>query len=217
MSIDIARSNMILNQIRPQHVTQSKILDTIARVPREDFVPAEYQAISFTESVIPLAHNQYMLPPYLEAQMLQALEIKPTDKILEIGTGSGYFTALLSKLAQWVFTVDCFESFIEEATEKFRQHGLINITATKAKAENGWPHQAPYNAIVLTGSVPHIPESIKQDLAIGGKLVAVVGTYPMMKLTRLTRVSQTYFKETILGETSIPRLLDIKENNLFKF
>lgn len=217
MSVDTARAHMVQQQIRPQQVTDPKTLETLSRIPREDFVPAEYQSLAFAETSIPLAHGQSMLTPSLEGRMLQALNIQPMDKILEVGTGSGYFTALLARLGKHVYSVDCFEDLLEDAAEKFRLHHIYNITLSHGKAENGWPSHAPYNAIVITGSMPMIPNSFKQQLSIGGRLVAVVGLGAIMKLIQITRVDNTQFQEIILCETQIPRLLDIKEPSSFQF
>lgn len=217
MSVDTARSHMVQQQIRPQQVTHPKILEAISRTPREDFVPSDYQSLAFAETFIPLDHHQVMLLPSLEGQMLQALALKPTDKVLEIGTGSGYFTALLAKLAQHVYSIDCFENFTDEANQKLRQHHIYNATLSTGKAENGWPNHAPYNAIILTGSAPFIPTNFKQQLAIQGRLVAVVGTGPLMHLVKITRMDQTTWQEVKLLETHIPRLLEVKEPSAFSF
>ncbi len=217
MSVDAARANMVQHQVRPQQVTQSKVLEALSRLPREDFVPTEYQSLAFAETFIPLDHGQSMLPPSLEGQMLQALQILPSDKILEIGTGSGYFTALLAKLGQHVYTVDCYQDFIEDATEKLRQHHIYNVTLMHGQAENGWPNYAPYHAMVLTGSVPFIPENFKQQLSIGGRLVAVVGSGVVMHLVQITRTGPQSWETIKLLETQIPRLIDIKEPPAFQF
>ncbi len=217
MSMDISRNHMVQQQIRPQQVTDPKVLETLSQVPREDFVPAEYQSLAFAETFIPLSHGQSMLTPALEGQLLQALDLKSTDKILEVGTGSGYFTALLSKLGKHVYSVDCFEDFLEEANEKFRQHHLYNITLAHGKAENGWPNHAPYDAMILTGSLPSIPKNITEQLNIGGRLVLIIGSGDLMKALLIKKTGLKTTQEKVLFETHIPRLLDIKEPRVFNF
>jgi len=217
MSIDASRNHMVQQQIRPQQVTDSKVLEALSQVPREDFVPADYQALAFAETFIPLSHGQFMLTPALEGQFLQALSIKSTDKILEVGTGSGYFTALLSKLGKHVYSVDCFEDLLEEANEKFRQHHLYNITLAHGKAENGWPNHAPYDAMIFTGAMPALPKNIHEQLNIGGRLLAVIGTEKLMRAVLIQKIAQNKTQEKILFETQIPKLLDIKEPRVFNF
>jgi len=217
MSVDTARAHMVKEQIRPQQVTDPKILEIFSRVPREDFVPAEYQSLAFAEIFIPLPHQQWMLSPALEGKILQALEIQPTDKILEIGTGSGYFTALLAHLSQHVYSVDYFEDLIDDAAEKFRLHHIYNVTLSHGKGANGWSSHAPYQAIVITGSLPSLPDNFKQQLAIGGRLVGIIGTGNTMKLMKITRIDDKHWEEITLSETQIPRLLDIKEPSTFQF
>ena len=217
MSIDAARTNMIEQQIRPQKVTDRRILNAISQVPREDFVPDEYQALAFAETTIPLSHGQVMLTPSVEAQMLDALALTSTDIALEIGTGSGFFTACMAKLCKQVVSVDCFEDFTLEATEKLRAHHIHNATLVHAQGENGWPESGPYDAIVITGSLAEVPEAFKQQLAIGGRLVCIVGDAPAMTCLCVTRVSNSEYRNSYLFETVAPRLLNTTEHDPFEF
>jgi len=217
MHFEIARHNMVEQQIRPWDVFDPRVLELIARAPREDYVPAQYRNIAFADLNIPLGHGEVMMSPKLEARLLQELEIAPTDKILEIGTGSGYLTALLASLGRHVVSIDCQAEFTMMAATKLGRHGIRNITLETGDAARGWDRQQPYDAIVITGSLPILPEAFRQSLASGGRLIAIVGQSPAMEVIRLRRVDAAAFREDSLFETDLPPLRNAIEPAKFVF
>jgi protein-L-isoaspartate(D-aspartate) O-methyltransferase len=217
MDVEQARTNMIESQIRTWEVLDQTILDLLTVVKRETFVPPQFRALAFADMEIPLGHGEVMLSPRLEARMLQELELDRTDNVLEVGTGSGYVTALLANLAGQVISVERIEEFGHAAARKLAGHGLDNITLEVGDAANGWAGQAPYDAILLTGSVPVLPEAFRTQLAVGGRLLAVIGEEPVMTATLITRVSESAFESVGLFETCIPPLRNIRQPTRFVF
>ena len=217
MNLEQARINMVESQIRTWEVLDQTVLDLLLTVKREEFVSDKYRDLAFADLEIPLGHGEVMLAPKMEARMIQELDIRKTDKILEIGTGSGYVTALLAKLGGQVISVERIQEFSQSATRKLAGHGLQNIQLQVGDGSEGWPAQAPYDAILLTGSVPLLPESFRQQLAIGGRLLAVIGEPPVMTAHLVTRVSAHAFNSIGLFETSIPPLKNIKQPERFVF
>ena len=215
LNMEQARFNMIEQQIRPWEVLDQKVLDLVARLPREEFVPAAYQHMAFTDMNIPLAHGEHMMSPKLEARMLQALAVQPSETVLEIGTGSGYVTALLASLARHVYSVDIHQDFVDAAREKCRQHELYNITFAQADAAQGWDQAAPYNVIAVTGSLPILPDALQQSLAVGGRLFAIVGDSPVMEVLLITRVGPNQFEREMLFETDLPALKNALQPDRF--
>jgi protein-L-isoaspartate(D-aspartate) O-methyltransferase len=197
-----ARFNMIEQQIRTWEVLDAKVLDLLKAVPREDFVPQQYTGLAFADIEIPIGEGQSMLSPKLEGRILQALEIRNTDKVLEIGTGSGYLTALLAKSAREVVSVELIASLSKIAGERLAE---------------GWPAQAPYDVIVFTGSLPVSPESVKQSLTIGGRMFVVTGDAPAMQATMIRRISEYSFKHDVIFETCIPPLNNAPQPERFQF
>ncbi|MHB1515803.1 MAG: protein-L-isoaspartate O-methyltransferase family protein [Acidiferrobacteraceae bacterium] len=207
MNFEAARFNMIRQQIRPYHVLDERVLDAIARAPREDFVPAAYRALAFADMEIPLGRGEVMLAPKLEARLLQELDLSPGDRVLEVGTGSGYFTALLAGLAATVHTVEIHPGFKQDASVRLAAHGVTNVSCEVGDAAHGWPRHAPYDAIVLTGSVPELAQSFRTSLREGGRIVAVIGRAPAMELRRIERLGDDLgWRETSLIETVCPPL-----------
>lgn len=206
MNLEQARHNMIEQQIRPWNVLDERILDLLLRVPREDFVPQRYRKLAFADMEIPLGHGEVMLSPKLEARMLQVLAVRPDDRILEVGTGSGYFTALLAHLGRQVFSVDRVGEFVETAQQRLNRHGITNVALVQGDASRGWEAGAPFDAIVITGSLPVVPEAFKQALTIGGRLLAVVGSAPIMEVRLTTRLASEQWSEESLFETVVPPL-----------
>lgn len=208
---------MVSQQIRTQDVINPKILNAFQQIPREDFVPEEFQSLAFAETEIPLGHDQSMLTPSVEGKLLQALEIKPTETVLEIGTGSGYMTALLANLAKHVYSVDIFQEFTEEAQEKLRQHHVFNTTLATGDAAITWTENGPFDVIIITGSVAVLPEDYKKELKIGGRIIAIVGDAPAMEATLYTRLSTSDWAEKVLFETAAPALIGAAEPERFVF
>jgi protein-L-isoaspartate(D-aspartate) O-methyltransferase len=216
MNVEQARFNMIEQQIRTWDVLDQRVLDLLATVPREDFVPERYRNLAFVDMQIPLDHSQAMMEPRLEARLVQALELTPADNVLEIGTGSGYVTALLASLGGHVTSVEIFEDLSREAGGKLAVHGIDNVTLQVGDAARGW-EGGPWDAIILTGSVPVLPEAFRRALTVGGRLVAVVGKPPVMEAKLVRRASETVWEESSEFDTEVAPLLNCEEPSAFVF
>lgn len=208
---------MIERQIRTWQVLDQRVLDLIARLPREDFVPLAHRGIAFVDMNLPLGHGEVMMAPKLEARLLQELEIAPTDKILDIGTGSGYMTALLASQGRHVISVEIIPEFTADAANKLAHHGIRNITLEVGDGARGWDRQKPYDVILITGSLPVLPESFRESLTAGGRLIAIVGKSPAMEVKRIRRVTADSFNEDSLFETVLPPLRHAIEPARFVF
>lgn len=217
LNTQLARFNMIEQQIRPAEVLDAKVLDVIGRIPREDFVPATYHDLAYADTHIPLGHGQLMMKPIQEARMLQALNIQDHDKALEIGTGSGYATALLASLAKQVVSVEIIPELQETAKQALQHNGFGNVILETGDAAHGWQSHAPYSAIAVTGSMPILAEELKQQLSIGGRLFVILGTAPVMTATLITRESDTVWSQEDLFETVLPALANVEQPPAFVF
>ena len=217
MNLEQARLNMVESQIRTWEVLDQNVLDLVLSVRREEFVPEQYRDLAFADLEIPLGHGEVMLAPKMQARMVQALDMRKTDKILEVGTGTGYVTALLAELGGQVVSVELIEEFAHAAQRRLAGHGLGNVQVHTGNAAEGWPAQAPYDAILLTGSVPLLSEAFQQQLSVGGRLLAVIGEPPIMTAHLITRVSAHAFNSVGLFETSIPPLRHVKHPERFVF
>ena len=217
MNIEQARFNMVEQQIRTWDVLDQQVLDLLFRVRREDYVPEPYRALAFADMEIPLGHGEKMLQPKLEARMLQELALKDTDQILEVGTGSGYMTALLAQLGRHVYTVEIIPEFSVSAAARLREHGVANATLEIGDAARGWEKRAPYDAVVLTGSVPVLPETFRTCLKPGGRLFVVVGEPPVMEAQLITCVSSGVYNSNGLFETCIAPLKNALQAEKFVF
>lgn len=206
MNFEQARFNMIEQQIRPWDVLDPSVLALLAVVKREDFVPAAYRNMAFTDVELPLGNGQKMLPPRVEARWMQELQIERHEKVLEIGTGSGYMAALLGHKAQQVFTVEQDEQLAAQARDALRRNGVLNVTVTAGDGTKGLPSEAPFDVILLSGSVPQAPQVLLDQLKIGGRMGVVVGDEPAMTARIITRVGEREFKTENLFETVLPRL-----------
>lgn len=207
MDIEQARFNMVEQQIRTWDVLNPRILDLIACAPREDYVPAAYRKVAFADMNIPLAHGQVMMQPKVEARLLQELEIKPTDKILEVGTGSGFLTSLLASLGKHVHSVEYFAELSHGALEQLARHNHKNVTLEVGDAAAGWARHAPYDVIVITGSVASLPDTFKDNLVTGGRLFVIAGQSPAMEALVLRKTAAGY-AESSLFETDLPYLIN---------
>ena len=217
MDFQQARFNMVEQQIRTWDVLDPKVLDLLFRMRREDYVPPQFRALAFADMEIPLGHGETMLAPRLEARMLQELALSPGDKILEVGTGSGYMTALLASLGAHVCSVDLVAEFTRSAGARLAAHGITNVTLETGDAARGWDRHAPYDAIVLTGSVPVLSEGFAKSLARGGRLLAVVGEPPVMEAQLVTCHAAGAFNATGLFETCIAPLKNAPQPEKFVF
>lgn len=210
-----ARFNMIEQQIRPWDVLDQRTLDLVASVPREQFVPEDYRKLAFADINIPLAQGQMMMSPKVEARLLQALRLNPNDSVLEIGTGSGYLTALLAKAAKHVDSVDIFPEFIQTAAVKLKALNINNVNLQVGDAINGWNTDVDYDVIVLTGSVPVLKSHFQDQLIEGGCLFAIIGEEPIMQAQLITRINQTKTNRELLFETVLPPLLGAVSSQRF--
>lgn len=217
MDFEQARINMIEQQIRPWEVLDQHTLDLIAEIHREDFIPDTYKSLSLADTGIPLMHGQVTMTPKVEARLMQSLEIQKGDKILEIGTGCGYLTALLASAGDSVLSVDIFPEFIEQAGPKFDQHGLTNIELKTLDALDGWQPQDRYDAIAVTGSVPMLGNHFHRMLKNNGRLFIIVGQAPVMEARLITRIDERQWSCEVLFETVLPALIGADGQKRFKF
>ncbi len=207
-----ARFNMVEQQVRPWDVLDPQVLNLISEVPREDFVPTAYRNLAFADINIPLAHDQEMMSPKLEGRIVQSLRLTPKDSVLEIGTGSGYMTALLAKSAKHVDSVDIYEDFVTEVASKLNALNIHNVSIKTGDAINGWNLSTRYDAIVLTGSVTLLKPHFQEQLNEGGRLLAIVGDEPIMQAHLITRIAGDFYTEALF-ETLLPPLLGTPEGH----
>jgi protein-L-isoaspartate(D-aspartate) O-methyltransferase len=215
MNIEQARFNMVEQQIRTWDVLDQQVLDLMAEVPREDFVPAAYRNLAFADTCIPLGHGQSMMAPRVEARMLQALQVERDHRILEVGTGSGFVTALLARLGGHVTSVEIVDSLSSSAQAKLDAHGIENVDLYTGDASHGWERAAPYDIIAVTGSLPMPEDSFQNSLAVGGRLFVVVGREPAMRALLITRSSESQWASECLFETVLPPLAGVQEPERF--
>lgn len=215
MNIEQARFNMVEQQIRTWDVLDQQVLDLMAEVPREDFVPAAYRNLAFADTCIPLGHGQSMMAPRVEARMLQALQVERDHRILEVGTGSGFVTALLARLGGHVTSVEIIDSLSSSAQAKLDAHGIENVDLYTGDASHGWERAAPYDIIAVTGSLPVPEDSFQNSLAVGGRLFVVVGREPAMRALLITRSSESQWASECLFETVLPPLAGVQEPERF--
>lgn len=217
MDFERARFNMIEQQIRTWEVLDQRVLELLFKVPREDFVPEPYRALAFADMEIPIGYGERMLQPKVEARMLQELTLGEQDRVLEIGTGSGYMTALLASVAAHVYSVDIQPEFTRTAGAKLSAHGIANVTLETGDAARGWDQHGPYDAILLTGSVPILPETFKASLKAAGRLLVVVGEPPVMEAQLITNMGGGAYNAVSLFETCIAPLKNALHPERFVF
>lgn len=217
MNVEQARSNMIEYQIRPWEVLDQDVLDLLYAVKREDFVSAAYRMLAFSDLEIPIGQGERMWAPKIEARVLQELALKPTDQVLEIGTGSGYFTALLARRAQHVYSVEINAELKAAAEANLRRAGVDNVTLELGDGARGWTRHAPYDVIVLTGSTPVLPQQFLQQMKAGARLFAVVGTPPAMAARLITCTGEGAFNSVDLLETRVAPLANALAGKRFSF
>jgi len=217
MNLEQARNNMVEQQIRTWEVLDQDVLDLLYLVPREEFVPAQHKALAFSDMEIPIGEGERMWQPKLEARVIQELNIRKTDHVLEVGTGSGYLTALLSHRAGDVHSVEIKPALAEFGRRNLSRQGLDNVTLHAGDAARGWPRQAPYDVIVLTGSTPVLPRAFLEQLAPGGRLFAVVGEAPAMSARLVSCSARGACASVDLFETVIAPLVNAEQPSRFKF
>jgi protein-L-isoaspartate(D-aspartate) O-methyltransferase len=215
IDIEQARFNMIEQQVRPWDVLDQRVLDVMSATPREDFVPERYRSLAFADINIPLGHDQVMMAPKTEGRLLQVLDVQAGDSVLEIGTGSGYLTACLSRLGNHVTSVEIFPEFREAAAAKLAAHGFRNVTLRDADAANGIGSDTRYDVIAVTGSLPLLHRQFHDNLAIGGRLFVIAGMPPVMEALLITRIDERNWSRESLFETSLPPLLHAEQPQQF--
>lgn len=216
MNVEQARFNMIEQQIRPWDVLDQGVLSLLTLLKREDFVPAAHKALAFMDTEIPLGHGQFMLAPRVEARLLQELKVTRHEKVLEIGTGSGYMAALLGHKAQSVISLESQPELAKQAAENLKRAGVLNVKVLAQDGGQGLPAEAPFDVILLSGSVAEVPRALLEQLKPGGRLAAVVGSEPVMRAMLYTRVGNE-FKTQVLFDTVVPRLAGFAEASAFSF
>ena len=219
MDLNQARFNMIEQQIRPWEVLDPQVLELLSVVRREDFVPLAHKALAFVDMEIPLGSvpNQVMLPPRVQARLLQDLAVQKTDKVLDIGTGSGFMAALLAHQAAQVLSLEIDSGLAAQAQANLQKAGITNVTVRNADGSQGAAADGPFDVILLNGSVAEVPAGLLQQLAVGGRLAAIVGDEPIMRATVITRTSDSSWTTTEPWDCNAPRLSGFAEHSRFQF
>ena len=207
MDMEQARFNMIEQQIRPWEVLDPEVLDILAMVRREVFVPEALKALAFADLELPIGNGQTMLSPKIEARVLQEAGVRSTDIVLEVGSGSGYMAALLASKAEYVHTVEIDPVLAETARRNLRQAGVSDVSVESGDAALGWSGPSPYDVSVLSGSLPELPDAFLQQLKPGGRLMAFIGTAPVMQARLIIRSDDQAFNSINLFETVLPALI----------
>ena len=217
MNFEQARFNMVEQQIRPWEVLDQDVLDLLMTVKREEFVPAAYRDLAFTEVEIPIGCGQVMLKPVIEGKVLQALRLGKADSVLEVGTGSGYFAALLAARTEWVRTIELEPELVKLASANLARNGVENVVVVQGDGIAGWAERAPYDVIVVSGGLPFVPQALLEQLKVGGRLFAFVGEAPVMKARLVTCEAEGRFRTEDIFETVVPMLKDAPQRDGFSF
>ena len=217
MNFDQARSNMVAQQVRPWEVLDPRVLELLETTHREDFVPVRYRKMAFTDMAIPLDHDQTMMKPVVEGRLLQALELKEDETVLEVGTGSGFITACLAQMAERVVTVDIHEQFTNEARARLNEKGIKNVELETGDVMTGWQPEQAHDVIVVTGSVPDVPDHFRGWVNPGGRMFVICGESPAMEAKLLTKLNATEWREESLFETDLARLINAEKAAEFEF
>ena len=218
MNVDQARFNMIEQQIRPWDVLDPAVLQLLSLVRREDFVPAGLRHLAFMDTELPLAPGRFALQPKMEARLLQELQVQPGDRVLELGTGSGYLTALLAHQAQEVVSLECDTELAEAARLRLRRLGLTRVQVRESlNLAQGCATEGPFDVIVATGSLAETPAALKAQLKPGGRLLVVEGDEPVMRAVLWRHQGPEQFARRELFDTVLPRLPGATEPSAFAF
>ena len=217
MNFEKARLNMVEQQIRPWEVLDQRVLDAILDSPREAFVPGNYQGIAYSDTRIPIGHGETMMSPKVEGRLLQALDIQTHERGLEIGTGSAYLTSLLATFASQVISVDIHADFVEQAGRLLSGRGIHNVELLNQDGCEGLAQAAPYDFIAVTGAMATVPNALKDQLAIGGRMFVIVGKAPIMEAMLIARTNENVFTEEALFETESKYLVGAEAPAEFKF
>lgn len=220
-NLELARHNMVVQQVRPCDVIDDHVLELMESVPRDSFVCKPCQKLAYADTMIPLGDYNgscpVMMTPIVEGKMLQALNVQPTEAVLEIGTGSGYVTALLAKSARHVRSIEIVPALSKLAREKLAEQGIHNVTLEVGDGSHGWDINAPYDVIAVTGSLPVLEENIQKSLRVGGRMFVITGEGHAMEAILITRVSDSEWRYESLFETEIPALLNASQPQHFEF
>jgi len=210
MDLQLARNNMIEQQVRPWDVLDQHVLDVLAEVPRESFLEPKHKGVAYSDFQLPIGHGQNMLKPTVDGRLLQALLLRLTDTVLEIGTGSGYLTACLARLSAHVDSIEIIPALAESATARLADMGVSNITISQQDASKAWDARDGYDAIAFSGAVPAIPDYYRNKLNVGGRLFAMIGesSRPTMEAVVVTRISDNEWGKESLFEASIDPLVN---------
>jgi len=217
MNIEQARFNMIEQQIRPWDVLDAGVLQLLAVVKREDFVPPASKGLAFMDTEVALAGGQRMLAPRVEARLLQELKVARHEKVLEVGTGSGFMAALLGHRAQRVLSLEINPELAAQAMLNLKRAGVLNVTVLEQDGSQGLAKEAPFDVILLSGSVAEVPAALLAQLKVGGRLAAIVGEEPVMRAQLITRVDEKNYRTTELFDTVAARLQGFAERSSFQF
>ncbi len=217
MNFEQARFNMIEQQIRPWNVLDDQVLHLLSVVKREDFVPLAHKALAFADMEIPLGHGQRMLAPRLEARLLQDAAVQKHEKVLEIGAGSGYLTALLAHQAQRVIALEIQPELVNMARANLQKAGIHNAEVRQFDGAVGAAAEGPFDVIVLGGCVAEVPPNLLSQLKVGGRLLAIVGQDPVMRATIVSRTGEAQFSTRQPWDSAAPNLLNFPVPSPFRF
>ena len=221
MDFDKARYNMVEQQVRPWDVLDTRVLDVISEVPREAFVPDRYKNLAYVDTRIPLGtfedHTCYMMNPNVQGRILQYLDISDTDSVLEIGTGNGYLTACMARLAHHVDSVDINPDFSAAAQQCLAAQGIDNVNLSTGDASQNWEQKQAYDVIAITGAMPNIPEGLKKSLKPGGRMFIITGDAPAMTAKLVSRVDKNEWMVEDLFETVVEPLVNTEKAEEFVF
>lgn len=208
MDLQLARSNMIEQQVRPWDVLDQRVLDVLAEVPRESFLDEKHKGLAYSDFQLPIGHGQHMLKPTLDGRLLQALLLQLTDNVLEIGTGSGYLTACIARLCARVDSIEIIPELAESAKTRLADMGVANVNVMQQDASAVWDARDSYDAIAFSGAVPSVPDYYRNKLNVGGRLFAMIGetSKPAMEAIVVTRISENEWSRESLFEASVDPL-----------
>jgi protein-L-isoaspartate(D-aspartate) O-methyltransferase len=204
----LIRDRMVAAQLKQRGIADPHVLAAMAEVPREEFVEPGYGEFAYEDSALPIAEGQTISQPYIVAAMIEAAAIAPGDKVLEIGAGSGYAAAVLSRMAGQVFAIERHAALTEAAEARFKKLGYRNIHLRTGDGTKGWPEEAPFDAIIVSAVGPKAPQALKDQLRIGGALILPLGEAGEQRLLRLVRTAETRFEEDDLGAVRFVRLIE---------
>lgn len=216
-ALEKAHFNMVEQQVRPGYVLDERVLSVLESLSRTQFIDEELHGLAYADVALPIGHGQTMLPPVLVGRLLQALQVQPTDTVLEIGTGTGYLTALLAALAAQVVSVEIYPDLSAEAATNLAQTDVENVVLQVGDASQGWPMQDRMDTIICTAAFVAVPDTYLQSLKIGGRMLAIVGEGEVMDVQLITRVSERNWQTKSVMETVVPPMVNAEPILKFDF